>query len=82
MGADDRARLVVRDQGIGIAPEHLSRIFERFERAVSAHNYGGLGLGLYIVRQIVEAHGGAIHVTSTPGEGSTFVVDLPRHDEC
>ena len=78
-GTDDRARLVVRDEGIGIAPEHLSRIFERFERAVSAHNYGGLGLGLYIVRQIVEAHGGAISVTSTPGKGSTFVVDLPCH---
>jgi PAS domain S-box-containing protein len=80
-GTGDRARLVVRDQGIGIAPEHLGRIFERFERAVSAHNYGGLGLGLYIVRQIVEAHGGTIAVTSTPGAGSTFVVDLPRHAE-
>ncbi|MDP9309717.1 MAG: PAS domain S-box protein [Chloroflexota bacterium] len=70
-------RLVVRDQGIGIAPEHLERIFVRFERAVSSRNYGGLGLGLYIVRQIVEALGGTIRVTSEVGVGSTFVVTLP-----
>jgi signal transduction histidine kinase len=54
------------------------RIFGRFERAVSATNYGGLGLGLYIARQVVEAHGGQISVTSAEGEGSTFTVRLPR----
>ena len=54
----ERARLTVRDEGIGIAPEELARIFERFERAVSERHYGGLGLGLYITRQIVEALGG------------------------
>ncbi len=73
----DRARVIVRDQGIGIAPDACERIFGRFERAASARNYGGLGLGLYIVRQIVEAHGGTIAVASRPGEGSTFTVELP-----
>ncbi|WP_233262203.1 ATP-binding protein [Vitiosangium sp. GDMCC 1.1324] len=72
------AVLTLRDQGIGIAPERLPFIFGRFERAVSSRNYGGLGLGLYIVRQIVEMHGGTIHVDSSPGEGSTFTVRLPR----
>lgn len=71
------ARLTVRDHGIGIAAEHLKRIFDRFERAVSARHYAGLGVGLYITREIVEAHGGAIHARSEPGVGSTFVVDLP-----
>jgi PAS domain S-box-containing protein len=71
------ARLVVRDHGIGIAPADLPQIFERFERAVSSRNYGGLGLGLYIVRRIVEAHGGTISVDSTPGQGSAFYVELP-----
>ena len=55
------------------------RIFECFERAVSAQHYGGLGLGLYITRQVVEAHGGNIGVSSEPGAGSTFVVELPLH---
>ncbi|HEX6288742.1 MAG TPA: PAS domain S-box protein [Herpetosiphonaceae bacterium] len=72
------ARLTVRDYGIGIAPEHLERIFARFERAVSSRNYGGLGLGLYIARQIIDALGGAIDVASELGVGSTFVVTLPR----
>nr|WP_281404522.1 PAS domain S-box protein [Pyxidicoccus fallax] len=73
----DRARLEVRDEGIGIAPEALPRIFEKFERAVSDRHYGGLGLGLYITRQIVDALGGVIRATSEPGQGSTFTVDLP-----
>jgi signal transduction histidine kinase len=71
------ALLSVRDQGIGIEPGNLSRIFDRFERAVSERHYGGLGLGLYITRQIVEALGGSIEARSTPGEGATFVVTLP-----
>jgi signal transduction histidine kinase len=73
-----RARLRVKDEGIGIAPEHLSRIFQRFARAVSERHYGGLGLGLYITRTIVEAMGGSIQVESTPGLGATFTVVLPR----
>jgi signal transduction histidine kinase len=68
----------VGDHGIGIAPEHQARIFDRFERAVSVRHYGGLGLGLWIVRQIVEGHGGSITVASTPGEGSLFTVELPK----
>ena len=75
--ADGRARLSVRDHGIGIASEHRDRIFERFERLVSSRQYGGLGLGLWIVRQIVEAHHGSITVWSQPGAGSIFTVDLP-----
>jgi signal transduction histidine kinase len=70
-------RLTVRDQGIGMSPQDAERVFERFERAVSARHYGGLGLGLYITRQIVEAHGGRISVISRPGEGATFTVVLP-----
>ncbi|MFT3765586.1 MAG: MHYT domain-containing protein [Minicystis sp.] len=74
---DARAVLRVRDHGIGIDPEAQRRIFDRFERAVPSRNYGGLGLGLYIVRQIVDVHGGTIHVESTPGAGATFTVELP-----
>jgi signal transduction histidine kinase len=74
----ERARLTVRDQGIGIAEEDLGRIFERFERAVSDRHYGGLGLGLYITRQIVEAFGGTVRVASRSGHGSTFTLELPR----
>jgi signal transduction histidine kinase len=71
------ARIAVRDHGIGIAPEALDRIFERFERAVSSRKYGGLGLGLFLTRQMVESHGGTIHVESHAGDGSTFVLQLP-----
>lgn len=71
------ARIEVRDGGIGIAPEDNERIFGRFERAVPVLNFAGLGLGLYVTRQLVEAHHGRIHVESTPGEGSTFIVELP-----
>jgi signal transduction histidine kinase len=70
-------RLAVSDHGIGIAPEHQQRIFERFERATSTRHYGGFGLGLWITRQIVESSGGTITVDSAPGRGSTFVVCLP-----
>lgn len=77
--ADGLVRVVVRDHGIGIAPDARGRIFHRFERAASSRHYGGLGLGLYLVAQVVEAHGGRIGVESTPGQGSTFTVELPRH---
>lgn len=70
-------RLEVRDQGIGVASEDVQRIWGKFERAVPAH-YGGIGLGLFIARQIVEAHQGYVDCESTPGEGSTFRVMLPR----
>ncbi len=71
------ARLEVTDHGIGIAPDKLPRIFERFERAVPARAYGGLGLGLYIVRQIVQSHGGTVRVDSRPEGGTRFTVELP-----
>jgi PAS domain S-box-containing protein len=77
-GEGGLARLVVRDRGIGIAAEDQGRIFGRFERAASSRHYGGLGMGLYITRQIVEAHGGSVRVASAPGAGSTFTVELPR----
>jgi PAS domain S-box-containing protein len=77
-GDAQRARFVIQDSGIGIPPESLSRIFGRFERLVSSRHNGGMGLGLWICRQVVEAHGGDILVESEPGQGSTFTVTLPR----
>jgi signal transduction histidine kinase len=75
------AVLTVKDGGIGIPRDSQRRIFERFERAVSSHNYPGLGLGLWITREIVIALGGAIAVESTPGQGATFRVELPLASE-
>ena len=74
--AGEEARLAVEDTGVGIAPEHLPHVFERFYQADPARSVGGSGLGLSICRWIVEAHGGSIVATS--GEGSAFVVVLPR----
>lgn len=76
--ADGTVALTVRDSGTGIPKDRLPLIFERFERGVSARYYGGLGLGLYVTRQIVEAHGGVIDVDSELGRGSVFRVRLPR----
>jgi signal transduction histidine kinase len=75
------ATLAVRDHGIGIAAADQERIFSPFERAVSADHYGGLGLGLHIVRKVVSAHGGSVHVESRPGAGATFTVRLPREPD-
>ena len=78
------ALIVVRDSGIGIAPEDLSRIFERFEQGDSSsrRNYGGLGLGLAIARHLTELHGGTISAASAgEGSGSTFTVSLPLNSQ-
>jgi signal transduction histidine kinase len=72
-------KISVADHGIGIPKEMQGRIFERFERAVSEREYGGFGLGLWIVKQIVEGFGGKVEVASEPGQGSTFTVVLPRN---
>jgi signal transduction histidine kinase len=72
------AELTVQDFGIGIAPEDQDRLFQRFERIASERNYSGWGLGLWIVRQVLDAMGGSIQVDSQPGAGSTFIVKLPR----
>jgi PAS domain S-box-containing protein len=82
-----QAELIVTDAGPGIAEKDLPRIFERFERAVSMRNYGGMGLGLYVTRQIVNAHGGTVDAGNRPEGGAVFTVRLPlaaavraRHD--
>jgi PAS domain S-box-containing protein len=78
LAADDvLARITIADAGIGIAPDVIERIFERFERAVAARDYAGLGLGLYIARHLVAAHDGRIEVESEPGRGTTFVLEIP-----
>jgi signal transduction histidine kinase len=74
---DGEVILAVSDRGAGIPPEDLPRVFERFYRGSQARSVGGLGLGLYISRLIVEAHGGRIWCESKMGEGSTFALALP-----
>jgi signal transduction histidine kinase len=74
-GWSGQARLTVRDEGPGIASEDQERIFTQYERAASEH--AGMGLGLWLVRRIVTAHGGTVTVNSNPGQGATFLVILP-----
>ncbi len=71
------ATMIVRDQGIGIRAEDHQRIFEQFERAEASGTTAGLGLGLYIVQQIINTHGGTIHVESELNRGASFIVKLP-----
>ncbi len=73
----DDARLTVRDRGMGIATQDRQRIFEQFVRLDDQSGSPGMGLGLYITRHFVEAHGGSIGVESEPGQGATFTVSLP-----
>lgn len=77
MDAPGAAVLMVEDQGIGVPPDASRRIFERYERAVSSPHMVGLGLGLYIVKTIVDLHGGSIDLASEPGNGAKFTVRLP-----
>jgi signal transduction histidine kinase len=70
-------RISVKDQGKGLTPEECERLFTKYYRTGAGKRAEGVGLGLYISRLIIEAHGGHIHVESTPGQGSTFVFTLP-----
>ena len=72
-----RARLYVQDRGIGVPEGEQESIFKQYSRAVCSRRYDGVGLGLYIVQGIAEAHGGSVLVKSRPGEGARFVVELP-----
>jgi signal transduction histidine kinase len=74
---EDAVVISVADGGVGIAPEDVPRLFQRFQRGRLTQRTEGLGLGLYIVRALVEAHGGRVWVESVPGEGSTFSFTLP-----
>jgi PAS domain S-box-containing protein len=78
-GDKNAISITVRDQGIGMTDEDSERIFKPFERAVSDKHYGGLGLGLFITKQIVDRHNGTISVKSKVGEGTTFFVSFPLH---
>jgi two-component system, OmpR family, sensor histidine kinase BaeS len=73
-----RAALTVADTGVGITPDQLPHIFERFWRGTSPLRAAGSGIGLAVVAELVRGHGGEIEVRSTPGEGTVFVVSLPR----
>jgi signal transduction histidine kinase len=74
---DKKACVAVQDQGVGIAPGDSERIFDRFERAVSQSNTDGLGLGLWITKRVVEAHGGRITAEGRPSQGAVFTIHLP-----
>lgn len=76
--AGENVRLCVEDKGLGIETNNLERIFERYERAITASEISGLGLGLYISKQIVEAHHGTLNVRSEKGKGSVFSLELPK----
>src|SRR5207237_7469305 len=74
----DEVTLAIADTGVGIAPEHLPHIFDKFYRIPGHTSEPGTGLGLAIVREVVTAHGGRVSCESRPGEGSVFRIVLPR----
>lgn len=73
----DKAKITIADKGIGIDPKLQKTIFDRFKRATSETRFQGLGIGLFIVKQIVEAHGGKVYIKSKLGDGSKFTIELP-----
>jgi len=76
-GAADSLEIRVTDTGIGIPPEHQTRVFDRFYRVDPSHTIPGTGLGLSIVKEIANIYGGDVQLESEPGAGSTFIVTLP-----
>ena len=75
-------RITIQDEGVGMTAEEVDRVFEKFYRADSSNTAKeGLGLGMSIVKSIIDAHGGQIHVTSTPGKGATVTIDLPLEEK-
>jgi signal transduction histidine kinase len=74
---NQKLQLLVHDKGPGILEEDVDRIFQRFERAVSCNEVSGLGLGLYISRKIMQQNNGSLFVRSSPGAGSTFIMEFP-----
>lgn len=78
---DDRWRIGVHDNGIGIDPDYFEQVFVVFKRLNPRRKYGGAGIGLALCRKIVEHHGGRMDLESEPGEGSTFYVILPTLEE-
>jgi signal transduction histidine kinase/CheY-like chemotaxis protein len=79
-GDASRATVEVADRGIGIPADRIGHVFDRFFQAHSERNYGGMGLGLFITRQIVERHGGEVAAAARPGGGTSFTIGLPRAD--
>jgi signal transduction histidine kinase len=77
---DDTLRLRVKDEGIGIPAKDQANLFTTFHRASNVGNIQGTGLGLVIVKEAIEVHGGQISVESQEGVGTTFVVTVPLHD--
>ncbi len=77
--AEGQSRIAISDRGLGISPEEQRELFKPFARGAAVQGrISGTGLGLYIVHQIIEAHGGTITVASTLGVGTTFTVTLPQ----
>ena len=77
MGSGGALELSVADEGPGLAPEEVQRIFERFERGRRADQTRGFGLGLWVARRVAQLHGGDVRVDSTPGQGTCFTLVLP-----
>jgi signal transduction histidine kinase len=80
-GGSGYTRLTVRDEGPGIPMEHQEAVFGQFERGAAPENLPGMGLGLWLVRRIVTAHGGTVTLDSSTGAGATFTVILPTSPE-